>query len=81
MTNETLRGMAHAYDFCEWSARERKLKTALLWLADNVSDEMVFAAIAPDEPNMVHFKKAFRGAIEGARTEISRALRAAAEGK
>lgn len=95
--NQTLEGMARViclaiwdHDYTprdplnpdiRWLQAMKAARAGAGFLADNVSDQMVFAAIAPDEPNMAHFKQAFRGAIEGARTEISRALRAAAEGR
>ncbi len=74
MTNETLKGMAHAYDFCEWSARERKLKAALLWLADNIPDEMLHAAKA--EADVQDAKGA--NEVDGARAIFAAAIRTVA---
>ena len=86
MTNKTLEGMAIAY----WAAAgllydefavdvddTTRLKASLLWLADNVSDEMIYAlrASLDRSPPDTYFPSI------GYAKAISAALRAAAEAK
>lgn len=97
--SKTLEGMARAacdadgcdgdYDKNPPEIREAlavDMKRALLWLADNVSDEMVLASIMlPNDPMAEQLKAAFKNSrhadtIERTRASIARALRAAAEG-
>jgi hypothetical protein len=65
---------------------EEAMHAALLWLADNVSDEMVLGSILlPNDPKEVPLRLAFKSpkhkdTIERTRASISRAIRAAAGG-
>ena len=84
--NKTLEGMARAaierngYDefdaLTPWSQEAYILdqKAALLWLADNVSDEMVYAYLFA--PNI-----SGKNVDENVRKSISAALRAAGDGR
>jgi len=90
---DIVKGMVNAY----WDERyerpegsaEAAMRAALLFLADNVSDEMVLGSILlPNDPKEVPLRLAFKSpkhkdTIERTRASISRAIRAAAgeEGK
>ena len=87
---DIVKGMARAYvDAWDLLGAELepsdRMRAALLWLADNVSDEMVFASIAlENDPRIDELRKAFKTpkhAETVAKTKacIQRAIRRAAE--
>ena len=88
---DIVKGMVKAsYDlppyFGQELTAEKAMRAALLWLADNVSDEMVLGSILlPNDPKEVPLRLAFKSpkhkdTIERTRASISRAIRAAAGG-
>ena len=87
--NKTLEGMVRAYEDGFLSStgsahtRADAMKAVLNWLADNVSDEMVAAALRTTPENLRAYKDspALSLMIDAQRHDISAALRAAAGGK
>ena len=91
MSSKALKGMAIAYWAAAGLPRDEftvdgddisRLKASLLWLADNVSDEMVAAALRTTPENLRAYKDspALSLMIDAQRHDISAAIRAAAEG-
>ena len=92
---DIVKGMEKARHDAYWSStagagvtmEEEAMRAALLFLADNVSDEMVLASILlPNDPKEVPLRLAFKSpkhkdTIERTRASISRAIRAAAGGE
>ncbi len=70
---DIVKGMVHVYQNTE-DGSEGSMRAALLWLADNVSDEMVWAYIYCPEPMGRNVK-------ENVRKSLVSAIRAAAGGE
>jgi hypothetical protein len=85
--SDIVKGMVFAFNHANHLNDEEAMSAALLWLADNVSDEMVLGSILlPNDPKEVPLRLAFKSpkhkdTIERTRASISRAIRAAAGGE
>lgn len=91
--SKTLEGMARAHwtSFADIEPKASAIdpddidamRAALLWLADNVSDEMVAAALRTTPENLRAYKDspALSLMIDAQRHDISAALRAAGDGR
>ena len=77
MSNKTLEGMARAFNSAPEYADVDGMRAALLWLASNVSDEMVSTSF---RAGGIQVLSEHPEVIDKRRREISAALRAAAGG-